>query len=219
MATPAELYSIVIVGNMNPRIHHPAWYEAVRILSPEEARAALLLACTPMFSQFQLPGSTILCMQERWEVQTQDAEKLERMLDIAGRTFDTLKHTPIAAFGLNFHFVRPTGLPDVGRRLAELVNGLPLGRKATVSDSSLIVTTTTLPDRVLQETVHGAPEEAGYVRVGYNVQHAIKTGTVLTKRLEAAVANATPFGRAESMARANAALAHSERLTAAGQGK
>jgi hypothetical protein len=174
MDGPAELYSIVIVGSMNPRIHHPAWYEAVRILSAEEARAAVLTACVPMFSQFHLPGFNISCMQDRWEIQTQDPKNCERILDIAGRTFDTLEHTPISSFGLNFHFVRPTGLQDVGRRLAELVNTLPLGRKATESDATLIVTTTTLPDRTLQETVLGAPEAAGYVRLLYNVQHPIK---------------------------------------------
>ena len=75
MAEPAELYSIVIVGSMNPRIHHPAWYEAVKILSAEEASAASLVACTPMASQFQLPGLNIICLQDRWEIQTQDPQE------------------------------------------------------------------------------------------------------------------------------------------------
>src|SRR5947209_9499838 len=129
MAGPAEVYSIVIVGNMNPRIHHPAWYEAVEVLSREEARVAVAspVMCTPALSQVQFDGLAVLCLQDRWEIQSQDARKLERMLDIAGRTFDTLMHTPIAAFGLNFHFVRPAGLQDVGLRLAELGNDLPLG--------------------------------------------------------------------------------------------
>jgi len=177
MPEPAELYSIVIVGNMNPRIHHPAWYEAAKIVRPEETRDSSLLACTPMFSSFQLPGLNILCTPERWEIQSQDQGKLERMLDIAGRTFDTLMHTPVNTFGLNFHFVRSTGLQDVGKRLAELVNGLPLGRKASLNESALIVTTTTLSDRLLQETVHGA---ASYVCVNYSVQHPIKPQSTVT---------------------------------------
>jgi hypothetical protein len=176
MAGPAELYSIVIAGSMNPRIHHPAWNETVQILSPEETRLALdrLVACTPMVSQFQFEGINILCSQERCEIQSQDPKKLDQMRDITGRTFDTLMHTPVNAFGLNFHFVRPTGLETVDRRLAELVKSLPLGHKAAPSDSAAIMTTTTLPDRVIQETVLGAPEAAGYVRVVYNVHHPIK---------------------------------------------
>ncbi len=182
MAAPAELYSVVVVGSMNPRIHHPAWYEAAKILSAEEVRAASLIACTPMFSQFQLPGLNMACFPERWEIQTPDPKNLERMLEIAGLTFDTLLHTPMTAFGLNFHFVRPTGLQDVGRRVAVLVNSLPLGRKAVAveSDSALIVTTTTLPDRLLQETIQAVPEALDYVRVAYNVQHTFKPQTKVT---------------------------------------
>jgi hypothetical protein len=174
MAEPAELYSLVVVGNMNPRIHHPAWYAAVNILSPEEAGAASLTACTPVFTHFQLPGLAVLCTDERWEIQSQDANKLQRMLDIAGRTFEALMHTPISAFGLNFFFVRQTGLNDVGRRLAELINGLPLGRRPAESDRTQITTTTASPDRQIQETVSAAPEDASFVRVAYNVNHPIR---------------------------------------------
>jgi len=210
MAGPAEVYSIVIVGNMNPRIHHPAWYEAVEVLSREEARVAVAspVMCTPALSQVQFDGLAVLCLQDRWEIQSQDARKLERMLDIAGRTFDTLMHTPIAAFGLNFHFVRPAGLQDVGLRLAELGNDLPLGRKAGASDSALIVTTTALPGgRVLQETVSGVPEAAGYVRVAYNVNHPIQVESVLFELaplLRAALKEDYPecLGRAEQVAKA-----------------
>lgn len=113
-------------------------------------------------------------MQDRWEIQSQDSGKLELMLHIAGRTFDTLMHTPVTAFGLNFHFVRRTQLQDVGKRLAEMVNGLPLGRKPLPSDSGGISTTTPLPGRVVQELVTGIPGALGCVQVKYNVQHSFQ---------------------------------------------
>jgi hypothetical protein len=176
MAEPAELFGIVVVGNMNPRIHHPAWYEAVGILSSEESffDKDRPLTCTPMFSQFQLADFAVSCSEVRWEIQTQDPKKLERILDFTGRAFDVLKHTPITAFGLNFHFVRPTGLQDVGKRLAELVNALPLRHKPTADDSAAVVTTTTLLDRRRLETISGVAEAPGHVSVAFNVEHPIR---------------------------------------------
>lgn len=217
MAAPSELFSVVIAGKMNPPIHHPAWYRAVKILSPEETEVATAapLICTPMISQFQAGGLAVLCTQERWEIQSQDPKSLDRILEIAGTAFDILQHTPVAAFGLNFHFLRPTGLQEVGKRLAELVNGLPLGRRAAASDSAVIVTTTTLPDRVLQETVSGVPAAAGQVRVSYNVHHPIKAPQPdkisffeLTPLLRAAFQEDYPecLGRAEEVAKALAGV-------------
>jgi hypothetical protein len=127
-----------------------------------------------MLSHFQTAGFTILCSEERWEIQCQDPARLGRMVELAGRTFDILEHTPVRAFGLNFHFVRPTGLPDVGKRLGKLVNSLPLGRRAAEDDSAVVITSTAMPDRVIQETVTVAPGAADCAYIGYNVEHPIK---------------------------------------------
>jgi hypothetical protein len=35
-ATANDAYSIVVAGNMNPAIHHPAWYKLIKALSEEE---------------------------------------------------------------------------------------------------------------------------------------------------------------------------------------
>lgn len=191
MPAPSELFSIVVVGGMNPRIHHPAWYETAEVLSAEEARSALgrPVVCLPMLSQFEGERFSITCIEDRWEIVTPDPQRSERILEIAGKTFDTLMHTPVSAFGLNFQFVRHTGSEAVGRRLADLVNSLPLGRKGSATDSATIVTTTTLADRTLQETLSEVQDTTGFVRVAYNVHHPIKGKTglfALTPLLRAA---------------------------------
>jgi hypothetical protein len=166
-----------------------------------------------MLSQFQVAEFAVLCTQERWETQSRDSKNLERMLEIAGRTFDTLRHTPVTAFGLNFHFLRPTGLKDVGERLAELVNCLPLGRKVAENEASLIVTTATLSDRVLQETLSGVPEAPGLVRVAYNVHHPTKPEKILfeiTPLLRAAFEGDYPECR-DRAERVAAALARTQK--------
>jgi hypothetical protein len=205
MAGPTEFFSIVVAGSMNPPIHHPSWYGAVGILSQDEIKLAVSdkavpVVCTPPFSQFRFGGVTIRCLQDRWEIQSQDEGLLDRLLGIAGQTFDgKLPETPISAFGLNFHFVRPTGLSDVGMRLAELINSLPLGRTGG-DDSAVIAMTKTLPDKVCQETIAGVPEAREYLRVAYGIHHPIMAGAHahfdLSPRLRAAFQAEYPEYRA-----------------------
>src|ERR1700723_932205 len=40
-ASARDQYSIVVVGNMNPAIHHPGWYKAIGAMSDEEVELAL----------------------------------------------------------------------------------------------------------------------------------------------------------------------------------
>ena len=175
MAGPAELFSIVIVGNMNPRIHHPHWYQAAGIFSAEETAAAVQspVICTPDFATFQASGLGILCSAERWEIQTADRNNFSRVMAIAGRTFDTLRHTPVSAFGLNFQFVRSTKYDNAAERIAELVNSLPLGRRPSERDSATIVTVTPTEAGHIQETISGMLGAPNCIRITFNIEHRI----------------------------------------------
>src|SRR5207253_5660407 len=107
----------------------PLWYEGQKILNESESKTArefpgLLL--TPFLASFQTFGMVIVCAPDRWEIQSSDPEKLDRMVQVAVKTFEILAHTPVSAFGFNFHFVRETPWADVGNRLAETVGHLPL---------------------------------------------------------------------------------------------
>jgi len=142
--TSDELYSIVIVGSMNPAIHHPRWYLAAGLLSEAEVAAAesqgksssadaegdigpSTLFCSENFSQFTTGVFRIVCLQQNWTIMTKDRAAFDRARDICSGVFQTLPHTPVSAYGFNFAFHKETGSENVGGRLAIIAEKLPLG--------------------------------------------------------------------------------------------
>jgi hypothetical protein len=131
MAKDTDAFSIVVVGAMNPMIHHPAWYRSVGILEEDTARAVApggRTIVTAEVAQFELPGITINCLPNRWQASTEEAaEKGDAVLELACKTFERLQDTPVRAFGFNFSVHRATPHESVKARLASLVRGIGLG--------------------------------------------------------------------------------------------
>ena len=100
-------YFIVIAGNMNPAIHHPAWYKMVGALSEDElvSTGALgenqqgerqtsvtnwvlspslptnLTVCTAAFSQFTAGKIRIACLPQHWTITTINRNLFIRIRD------------------------------------------------------------------------------------------------------------------------------------------
>lgn len=128
--TEAELHSIVVIGAMNPRLHHPLWYQGLGLISDEETQAALSspsLVVTSGFAQMGVPSFTIACQETRWEIRTADPSQRARMLEIADKVFKRLNETPVTLFGLNTKRNVRTDFSDVRERLVSLVASLGLG--------------------------------------------------------------------------------------------
>src|SRR6266516_4152417 len=89
-----QLYSIVVAGSMNPRIHHPSWYRLVGIISESEAEVALNdeeTFCVPPGAHFKLPsGCEIGCQLDRWSIQTDREDQTEKILEITAQTIKIL---------------------------------------------------------------------------------------------------------------------------------
>jgi hypothetical protein len=119
--------AVVVVGAMNPAIHHPAWYHAMSIISDSEFEESKRkpIVTTPPLAQFESSGFSVVCLPDRWQAscQTPDAT---RIVALAQATFGKLYHTPVKAYGVNHDFhaetakmipstlatiVRQTGLP------------------------------------------------------------------------------------------------------------
>lgn len=133
-----DLYTIVVVGTMNPAIHHPLWYEAAHLIDQTERESAMEspgLVNSREISQFAAPGYSILCLPERWEIRTASADLLERLLVLACGVFDALPHTPVKAFGFNFHVNRPTSVGSVGKVLASALHNWPIGFQSMGDDA------------------------------------------------------------------------------------
>ena len=131
MAEESEFYGIVIIGKMNPRIHHPAWYLMFELIDEKEADVATSSKetfCTPPIAQIDAGAFNIICQENRWEVQTSTPSLLKRLQEIPAKVFDELlNHTPLSALGFNFNFAKTTKCENVEEYLAECVASTDLG--------------------------------------------------------------------------------------------
>lgn len=97
--------SVVLVGSMNPSIHHPAWYVFGKSLSAEESndisrRGGVVIV--PQFTRFETERWRIECYPDRWQISTLSSTATAEVIEIACDTFERLRETPISAFGLNY---------------------------------------------------------------------------------------------------------------------
>ena len=97
--------SVVVVGAMNPVIHHPAWYHAMSIITQSELEESLRkpVVVIPQFAQFASDSFSIVCLPDRWQVSCDTADG-ERIVALAKATFEKLYHTPVTAYGVNHNF-------------------------------------------------------------------------------------------------------------------
>lgn len=129
MTLEASEYSLIVVGAMNPQIHHPTWYRTANLIGADAEEVALKnrdLVCTPQLSAFQTSVFRVTCLQERWEMVTNEREHLGKLVEMAGGVFDAkLNETPINAFDLNFRYHRKTEIANVASEFTDLFTALP----------------------------------------------------------------------------------------------
>lgn len=122
-------YSIVVLGNMNPSIHHPLWYQRLELVNDEEVTSALdsdNTLCTPTVSHIAFPEFSIKCQRDRWEINTAKRENCERLSNIASEVFQALDHTQLSAIGINVSLHIDTQIDNVPDYLATIVESTGL---------------------------------------------------------------------------------------------
>jgi len=176
-----ENYSVVILGAMNPQLHHPSFYRHVDIIDDEEearAVASVDLVCSRQVAQLNVKGARIICMPDRYQVASPSAELASEVMDIAASAMDALPHTPTSTFGFNFDRVRTTGLTNVGARFSELASALPLGqpREASAMASFKYVTVSELQEATQRLTLILEPvaDDPHAVHVKCNFNYEVK---------------------------------------------
>ena len=171
----SDVYNIVVVGAMNPRIHHPSWYELVGILTPEQAKEALASSATfglPGIVQLSAPslGLTINCTERQWTVKTENKGNIGLLQSITFRVFDELlKYTPVSAYGFNVLYQRETRCPHVGKFLAGLITESRLGLPADEADVTL---RRSLGDHKGQVIIQKSPHGKGSVSLSFNHEYS-----------------------------------------------
>jgi len=178
--TPAEnLYLIVVVGAMNPAIHHPAWYAATEILSKEESEKAIQSGVTvisPQIARFNVGSISIICEPLRWQIQTEQERDLSRAVELAEKTFQKLFHTPVSAFGFNFLHHRVVSIPNVAAELGCLVRGLPLGflGNAEGLEAGKMTHERAADGRVIRTSLEPSVRGTNQIYVSINVEHRMQ---------------------------------------------
>jgi hypothetical protein len=125
-----DAFSIIILGGMNPRIHHPLFYQTIGVLTDAEVGEAVLRENTlsmAHLAQLDIGDVRLVCLPDRWQVETSKYELCPRLLEIASRAMTALEYTPVGAVGFNFDFVRPSGRAQTELLFATMGRSLRLG--------------------------------------------------------------------------------------------
>jgi hypothetical protein len=167
-------YNVVVLGGMNPRIHHPAWYRTVGLLSEAETEAALkapqTFAALPV-AQVQTPEMVIFCQEERWEIRTSNENMCDRIINITIKLFDDiLPHTPVSAAGYNFFLWKET-TRDANAYLATALTNAHLGLKGDDAISGEATVRRSTADHSSQVTIKPSPENRSRVLVHHNFEY------------------------------------------------
>ena len=118
---PLSRMNIVVVGNFNPSILHPSWFERHSILPvdemldltspPVKVNVPDLDATLEMPSNFlveqgqaflKFKSFRIIAKTDRFEAKTNQRDKFNLVLNVTQKVFMILAETPITAYGFNF---------------------------------------------------------------------------------------------------------------------
>jgi hypothetical protein len=95
--------AVVLLGNFNPALVHPAWLARHKLVRDSEADAADVNLVRPELSVFSVGPFRVEAQPERFTVMVDDLGNLGPLQDLVSSVFTILGQTPITKFGLNRH--------------------------------------------------------------------------------------------------------------------
>jgi len=117
-----QRHSIVLLGNFNPKIFQPAWFEAEKLIRVQEKKEANVEVIHSDVAIFSLEWLRLEVIPERFHVAVTQEPYYEVVRDLVLGTFSLLRHTPINRLGLNWDVDYQMESEDVwheaGHRLA-----------------------------------------------------------------------------------------------------
>jgi hypothetical protein len=101
-----QFWSIVLRGDLNPRIFQPYWYAAQGLLGKDAAESAQIDIVHRDVSHFTLDWLDVQVFRDRFSSRTLQGGHEEALRDFVLGTFKLLRHTPVGIMGVNFvvHF-------------------------------------------------------------------------------------------------------------------
>lgn len=177
MSIEAVEYSVVLLGTMNPAIHHPSWYRLTGLCDANAMKLAEedeQIALTRDFARFRTPDFEIACLRDTWTITSRQEDALSRIIEIALGTFDgKLPETPITAFGFNFKYQAKVQIPDVKGYLSECLGRIPIGLKGLGVTSAAFTSKKETDDRVLNIRIEPSINFPDAVFVALNFHHQL----------------------------------------------
>lgn len=98
--TEAEI-SIVLIGDFNPMIFHPAWLAHQELIRVNEANDAVVNVIHTDVSQFQLDWVAFQILRDRFTATIKADAYKAHLGDIVQGIFTILGHTPVKQLGIN----------------------------------------------------------------------------------------------------------------------
>lgn len=93
--------TIVLVGEFNPKIFHPSWFELQGVMSASEAASVDVKVVHPDLTQIEFGNLLITAERQRFSIATSSAP-LVATIDLVAQVFGRLlTHTPIHQAGIN----------------------------------------------------------------------------------------------------------------------
>ncbi len=99
--TMSEEFSIVLIGDFNPKIYQPLWFANQQLVRESEAEAATVELVHSDFTSFSTDWFALQVTRERFTATVKAAAYRRHLLDLVFGTFSKLSHTPIAQLGIN----------------------------------------------------------------------------------------------------------------------
>ncbi|OGA37077.1 MAG: hypothetical protein A3G26_04805 [Betaproteobacteria bacterium RIFCSPLOWO2_12_FULL_65_110] len=100
--TVGEETAIVLVGDLNPKIFHPAWFAMQGLIRSSEAEKAEVEIVHQDLASFSLEWVTIQVTRDRFAAVTKSSAFRTHMRDLVAGTFTKLRHTPTRQLGINY---------------------------------------------------------------------------------------------------------------------
>lgn len=98
----SEEASIVLVGNMNPKIFHPEWFIRKGIVEEWDHSQDEFISL-PDMSQMELPNDRkITALLNQFSIRSSRASEYFSLKDLVMSTFTLLSETPILQMGMNY---------------------------------------------------------------------------------------------------------------------
>jgi len=98
----SEELSIVLIGDLNPKIFQPAWFAGQKLIRDSEAEAAKIELVHSDFTSFSTDWFSLQVSRDRFTAIVKSTAYKDHLRDLVLSTFHNLSHTPITQMGINY---------------------------------------------------------------------------------------------------------------------